>query len=375
MLFLRNNFLFFIFASLISLPGQAKTFIAQGSDLLMGTGPQAIGVAGAVTANISGIYSSYWNPAGLVKQTHHEVSISRQTGSILEPISFVGISGIYLPDLLPKTKFAYAFAWLPRLHVNADGVFEEDSFEALFLRFALPKIPNDFEGHTQSKTRDFRFSLATSPAFAPNFSIGVTTAYIRCVSNFCGSKLNDPESHYSADTDASAIAVNLGLQYQLNDQIKFGANIKDINTTLKVKSIIEQDGIKRNEIFYSEFPHDLSFGAYWEALPDLELSSDYQFLLGDYGGYNIDIQLWRTGLDYKYRHFNFRLGILIPTKLRTGSSKNIRQDMPAPFLPTTGIGWRNDYFSLDTSIYPHAILSYQRQTIRLVAESSIRIFF
>ena len=375
MLFSRNNFIIIVFASLISLPGQAKTFIAQGSDLLMGTSPQAIGIAGAVTANISGVYASYWNPAGLITQTNREATISRQTGSTLEPISFIGISGSYLPDLLPKTKLAYAFAWLPRLHVSADGVFEEYSFETLFLRFALPEIPSDFEGHTQSKTRDFRFSLAVSPAFAPKFAIGFTTAYIRCVSDFCGSNVNDPDSHYSADTEATAIALNIGLQYQLNDQLKFGANIKDINTTLKVKTVIEQDNIKRNETFYSEFPHDLSFGAFWKALPNLELSSDYQFLLGDYGEYNIDIQLWRTGIDYKYEHFHFRLGTLIPTKLQTGSSKNIRQDMPAPFLPTAGIGWRNNYFAIDTSIYPHPIMSYQRQALKLVAESSISVFF
>ena len=375
MLVCRNNFIIIVFASLISLPGQAKTFIAQGSDLLMGAGPQSIGLAGAVTANISGIYASYWNPAGLIQQKHHEASISRQTGSALEPISFVGISGSYQAEFLPKTKFAYAFAWLPRLHVSADGLFEEDSFETLFLRFALPEIPSDFEGHTKSKTRDFRFSLAVSPAIAPRLSLGLTTAYIRCVSNFCGSKINDPDSQYSADTDASAIAFNLGLQYQLNDQFKFGANIKDINTTLKVKTVIEQDGIKRNETFYSEFPHDLSVGAFWKALPNLELSSDYQFLLGDYGGYNIDIQLWRTGISYQYGHFNFRMGALIPTKLHTGFAKNLKQDMPAPLLPTIGIGWKNNYVSIDTSIYPHPVISYQRQTLKLVAESSVSVFF
>ena len=163
------------------------------------------------------------------------------------------------------------------------------------------------------------------------------------------------------------------MQYRFNEGLRFGANIKDINTTLKVNTTINQDDIERQETFYSKFPHDISFGISWQAQPSIELSSDYQFLLGDYGGYNIDIQLWRMGVVYQYEHFSFRVGSLIPIKLHTGLEKNLRPDMPAPLLPTTGIGWKNQRLSFNISLYPHPIMSYQQQAIKLVTESSITI--
>ncbi len=48
----------------------AREFSAEGSDLLIGVGATQIARAGAVVAADNGVYSLYWNPAGLADLKH-----------------------------------------------------------------------------------------------------------------------------------------------------------------------------------------------------------------------------------------------------------------------------------------------------------------
>jgi len=351
------------------------TFKTEGSDLLMGVGPAHIAQAGAVSADVDGIYALFWNPAGLARSTTGQIAISRQLDASLETFNFIGISHSAKFTLLSDMRVAYAFAWLPRLHVATSGAFSNDSFENLFLRFALPAVPDDFNGDSRSKTRDFRFGLAVAPGAASRWSVGASIGVVRCVSHLCGSTLSAPELNYTAQTEAIAIAVNLGTQVQLTSDLKFALNVRDINTRLHVDTTVTQGDQIDTQVFDTNFPRDIVAGFSWQAHKTWKLSADYQSLSGLYGQYAINLQLLRMGVNYDSNPFTWRGGVLIPIILRTGLSQNLRQDLPAPLVPSAGLTWRIRSFIVDLALYPHPVMSYHYKRLSPSADASITLHF
>ncbi|MFH1766261.1 MAG: hypothetical protein ABIF09_18920, partial [Gemmatimonadota bacterium] len=163
----------------------ARTFKAEGSDLLMGVGGRAMALGGAVVAGTGDVYSTYWNPAGLVEADGVQLSVARQLNAELVDVNFAGLvlnlDGMNVGGI----KTAVALSWITRLHVKAEGHFGPEDLETVFLRFALPGLPDDFDGKIESKTRDYRLSLSLSPVSDRRWSLGATVSRVDCRTDFC----------------------------------------------------------------------------------------------------------------------------------------------------------------------------------------------
>ncbi|MFH1764458.1 MAG: hypothetical protein ABIF09_09725 [Gemmatimonadota bacterium] len=349
----------------------ARTFKAEGSDLLMGVGGRAMALGGAVVAGTGDVYSTYWNPAGLVEADGVQLSAARQLNAELVDVNFAGL--VLNPDRMKVAgmKAAVALSWITRLHVEADGHFGPEDLETVFLRFALPGLPDDFEGAIESKTRDYRLSLALSPVSDPRWSLGATVSRVDCRTDFCGVTADDPGNYKVASTDATTVAFNLGAKLKLNEKLSFGANLKDVDTRLHVEVTVTDQTGTSTESFVSRFPKDLTLGFLWKQESDLGLEVDYQTIFGDYGSSRLDFRMVRAGLEKIDDALSYRLGLLIPLRIESESTGDVRDEMPLPFSITLGAGWQTERLRLDLALYPHPVMSYGRERIYPAADLSI----
>ncbi len=362
--------LFFLFSQ----ASHSKTFIAEGSDLLMGVGPQQMGMAGAVTASTDDVYSTFWNPAGLSRIQGVDISIGKQVGSKLIPVNFIGIAASN--SLLKGYGFdnSFAFAFIPRLHIYANGAFNEDDFESIFIRYALPDLPSDFNGEVTSKTKDHRLSWAIAPTNHPKWRFGLSLSYIECGSDFCGVDVSDPaRGYFVSSTKATAIAVHMGSQFHYSDDLTLAVNLKDLNTKLDVNIVTTDSNGSEEMVLQTQFPRDLTFGSSWKYSQNLTFNNDLEFYYGDYGTYAVDFRFWRTGFSYQSSHWHYRGGLLVPLQMK---SKKIKEfDLPYPFVPSMGVGWKGDNLRLDAVLYAHPVMSYQRRSPYPTVDISLSIGF
>jgi len=310
--------LFILF--LCSASAHAKSFEAEGSDLLTGVGAEAIALSGAVVAETSSIYSLYWNPAGLAELEEDQLSFSKQTNAKIIPLNFAAIA--FTTNWLSSfgLKSSLALSYIPRLHVKASGAYGDNDLKSIFLRFALPDLPGTFSGDIESKTKDNRVSFAIMPEFDAKWSMGFSIAKVDCKTFFCGVTANEPGKYKISSTKATAYAFNIGGKYYYNPDFTLAFNLKDVNTSLNVGiKTVYQDGTTKHSTFHTAFPKDLTLGAQWLYHSDLKLSFDYQTLFGKYGNYNMDIKVLRAGLEYSNQSFRYRAGLLAPLKLKAGN--------------------------------------------------------
>ncbi len=338
----------------------ARTFEAEGSDLLMGVGPQAIGMGGAVVATTGDVYASFWNPAGLLEAETAEVAVARQINAELLPVNFIGLALNPSPFTLGDYRIALGLSWIPRLHVKAEGAFASDDFASIFLRYALPGLPGDFDGKIESKTKDQRLAIAVGKSRDRHWSLGASLGRIHCRTGFCGITANDPDNYTVASTDAKAYGVNVGAKYFHAPNLTFGLHLKDLNTRLKVDMITTDKNGTRRERFVAKFPHDLSVGLAWKRSETLEATLVYQTLFGEYGNSELDFKIIRAGLEIRRHALAYRLGLMWPLVLKSDLTGDLTDDLPAPFSLTTGLGWRAGRWSLDVALYAQPVMSYER---------------
>lgn len=353
----------------------ARSFRGEGSDLLMGTGARAIGMGSAVTAATNDIYSVYWNPAGLSEMTGNQLTISKQLDSKLAKVSLLSIAfqNKWLP--VKGYKTTVALSWLPRLHVKAEGNYTSSDFQSIFLRYALPGLPSDFDGEIETKTRDTRISFSITPEHDARWALGINIGRIHCGTNFCGVFANDPGVYKVASTDATAITFGFGAKYKWNHKLTFGLNVKDVHTKLDVETIVTDSTGTTVKKFTTGFPVAVSFGASYHYQPDLLLTSDYEVIRGNYGKSFANFQVFRAGLEKSRDAFRYRLGFILPVKLESGSTGNLIDDLPAPFMMTAGLGWKNKNMAVDFALYPHPLMSYERGTLVPSTELSVTLNF
>lgn len=353
----------------------ADTFRVEGSDLVMGVGAESIAMAGAVSARVDDIYAIYWNPAGLADSQHSNLSISRQLDGKLIDVSFAGVSTSYVFNSLKKLKATFAFALIQRLSIRASGRFQEGDIESLFLDYALPEIPDDFAGHVNSKTKEYRFAIGILPSKNSPWRFGSSVGLIKCGTSSCGVNAKDPDNYLLSSTEATAITMSFGLKYDISDQIRFAVNIKDFNTTLEVETLVNDNNGERREIFTTSFPHDMTTGLSWDIADNVNFNLDYQSLWGKYGSHDIDFRLIRAGLEHKLNSLSLRIGALIPLYLYTDTTGNLVDNAPAPFFPSAGIGWKSKMIIIDFAIFPHPVKSHIQHTIEINSDLNITLFW
>jgi len=357
---------------LVSLPAEGKNFHGEGSDLWMGVGAEAMALAGAVCAGTKSIYSVYWNPAGLAELEENQISLSGQLNGKYLPVNFAGAAFPVSWLGFAGFKSTVAFSWIPRLHVKSSGAYTTNDLESMFLRFAMPDLPGNFDGTIQSKTKDYRFTWAITPAESPRWSLGLTVSRIECGTSFCGVTADDPGNYKVKSTNATAIAVNVGGKYFFSDELVFGFNVKDISTTLNVGiETINQNGTREYMTVVTSFPRDITLGMLWRYNPALSLSLDLQSLYGSYGRYKVDFRIARSGIEYAQGALRYRAGLIVPLMLKTDKIVDYKSKLPFPAGPTLGLGWQNDRFNVDLVLYAQPLMSAQRKRLYPAADLSI----
>jgi hypothetical protein len=133
------------------------------------------------------------------------MGLSSQMDGSLTPINFFGLAYAVAIEKL-GVKVAVAFAYIPRLYMEASGKYYEDDFESIFLRYTLPGLSGNFDGTIHSKTDEFKLAVALTPIRNPFWSIGASAGYVNCATTFAGVTMEDPSNFQNISTVATSIS-------------------------------------------------------------------------------------------------------------------------------------------------------------------------
>lgn len=361
-----------LFILLISMQTHANNFEAEGSDLLMGVGAKNIAKAGAVTAGTDDIYSIFWNPAGLSEIDNYEISLSSQANYKISPANFLGAAYVTKFQEL-NLKLALAFALIPRVYIKSSGLFKENEFETIFIKYALPNVQGDFNADIISKTDDFRFAAAISPIYNKSWSLGFAIGYVNCTTTFGGITLEDPSNYKSISTLATTISYNMGAKYYVNDKLTLATNLKNIDSMLTVKIHQIDDNGETDLSLETNVPYDLTIGADYKVNKDIDLAMDYQYVFGSYGHTYITYKVLRFGATLSDDNINYHFGLMAMQEVNSPEFEDV--DPPFPVAPTAGIGWHTGNIDLSFAFYFHPIMSLYKGKASPASDLSISYSF
>ena len=148
----------------------------NGSDLGMGIGARAVGLAGAFTAVADDASAIFWNPSGLTQLSDHQLYLSVDL-----PAEISAAALIYRPiSASPEgIDLAFGLGRINRLSFKGDsGSDPWDGYAANLLDMAMIDISDDFSGRISSNTNDIRLSMALTPPGRKKLSFGLNLAYI-----------------------------------------------------------------------------------------------------------------------------------------------------------------------------------------------------
>ncbi len=179
----------------------------------IGVDAAALGMANAVTAHTSDVNSGYWNPAGLLKLEDKQLSLMHAS---------------YFANI---AQYDYAGFAMPLDDRSAVGVS--------LIRFGVDDILNttqliDSEGNIDYNrislfsTADYGLTVSYARALpVQGFNYGVNAKIIRRI-------IGDFASSWGFGFD-------LGIQYETQNEWKFGLMLRDITTTYNVWAINEDE--------------------------------------------------------------------------------------------------------------------------------------
>jgi len=355
---------------------EARTFSAEGSDLLMGVGAENIGMSGAVSASTDDIFSLYWNPAGLAELNSDEVAVSAMTNAEILPINFAGAAFTtnWLGDYGLKSTIAVSY--IPRLHVKSTGAFSKNELESIFLRFALPDLPGTFDGKIESKTKDYRISFGFKPEHEAKWSAGFSLARVDCTTFFCGTTARSPGEYIIETTKATAYGLNVGAKYFATPDLTFGFMFKDVNTKLDVElTTTYPDGRVKREVMRLEFPRDITLGVAWQVSEDKQLSFDYENIFGTYGKYGLDFRVLRAGYKQQDGSLSYHAGLVAPLKLESEKVGNSADDLVFPLAPSFGLSWNQGNYRLDSALFAQLLMSAVKKKVVPGFELTLTAYF
>lgn len=350
----------------------ARLFEAEGSDLLMGVGPAQIARGGAVVASDNGLYALYWNPAGLADIRENQIAVAGQFNRSLAHISFAGAAFVLPHFSPPGFKGVLGVSYLPRVHFKAEGHFKDDELETTFLETALPGMPGGFTGKLDSETNDYRIGLGGYFDIWPHLSLGVSVGRVKCHTLFSGYR-NDPNDPADIEIHANAWAIDLGMQYHLNERFSFGAVLKHINGDLDVERVTTDKEGTRTYYSTAPFIKDMSVGMDYRYASNWQFSLGYQKLFGQYSSGVFDVDLLRFGSTYHTDLLSYHFGLVAPLRIEAGAIQDF--ELPVPVLPTVGATYEWGDVTIDAVFYIHPVMTFATHRIKPALDIAIRYVF
>ncbi len=214
---IRNAIYFILIYVVFTFSSVAQTGIAKyaGEFLALGVGGRSLGMGGASVAVVNDVTSGYWNPAGLAFMDYPQISLMHEEhfgnlvnynyGAIAIPygkdMSF-GVSAIRLSiDGIPDTRNALI-----------DRKTGQQITDPRNVNWAL-----DYTKITEFSNTDYALFLTFAKRQSSNFYWGANLKLIR---------------RDIAEFGATGIGFDVGAVYMPMENLKVGANVTDVTTTL-----------------------------------------------------------------------------------------------------------------------------------------------
>ena len=204
----------FLLLFIFSLYSNCQIVRKFSNDFLnIGVDAAALGMSNAVTANSADVNSSYWNPAGLMN---------------LESNQAAAMHASYFANIAQYDYIAYAAP-----------IDENSAWGISGIRFGVDDILNttqlidnqgriDYNRVSLFSVADYAFTFSYArKSKLQNFRYGVNAKVIRRI-------IGDFASSWGFGFDA-------GMQYQTNNNWKFGLMLRDITTTYNIWNINEAE--------------------------------------------------------------------------------------------------------------------------------------
>lgn len=148
----------------------------NGSDLGMGVGARAQGMAGAFVAVADDASTIYWNPAGLALLPQNQLYLSV---ALVEDVSAAAVAYRPTVSFFERYGVVVGLGYINRLSFKGDSGAETWSgYPSHLLDLAMVDVEDDFSGRVDSRTYDLRMSFAASPPQMDGFSVGASLVHI-----------------------------------------------------------------------------------------------------------------------------------------------------------------------------------------------------
>jgi len=202
---------------LLTIPSLGQTSIAKyaGEFLALGVGGRYLGMGGASTAVVNDVTSGYWNPAGLAFMDYPQISLMHEEhfGNLVN-YNYAAIAIPYGKDM----SFGVS-----AIRLSVDGI--PDTRDALIDRKTGQQITDphnvnwalDYTKITEFSNTDYALFLTFAKRQTKKFYWGANLKLIR---------------RDLAEFGATGIGFDVGAVYMPLENLKLGANITDVTTTL-----------------------------------------------------------------------------------------------------------------------------------------------
>jgi len=165
---------------MVMMPGTADADVdfdkLYASDLGMGIGARAMSLGGAFVAVANDPTAVYWNPAGLTAISGLQIFLSAETIA-----DFSAASLVYAPEtpFPSQMDISFGISHVTRLRFQGDsGDDDWSGYPAHLLDLSMVNVGDDFTGDIDSKTTDTRLSLAFTPPWHKNISLGINYIFV-----------------------------------------------------------------------------------------------------------------------------------------------------------------------------------------------------
>lgn len=325
---------------------QAQTRIYVNEYLNIGVGARGLSMAGAQAASTNDVYSTYWNPAGLLLM-ENDVQVGLMHAEYFGGISKYDFGAVAIP--LDKGKRAIGISFIrfgtDNIPYTLDYVRPDGSFDDSKLRGISA---GDYAG-TFSYAQKLNW-LKRKPEFNLRFGANAKVIYRNI-----GSMAN-----------AWGVGIDAGLQLDYK-RWKFGAMFKDVTSTYTTWSfhLTEQE-----KIVFGQTGNEIPVKSSETMLPRLNLGAAYDFmksgnnfqLLAELGADITTDGKRQTLISSKSFSIDPRLGVEASYKktifLRAGisnfykvldNSDTTNQTKYTLFQPSVGVGFKIKAFNIDYS--------------------------
>jgi hypothetical protein len=304
----------------------------NGSDLGMGVGARAMSMGGAFTALADDTSALFWNPAGITEIKNNEDMLMAD----VDPArySFKGI--VMRPEEWNKSKsrLTVGVSRTNRLKFIADGDWSEGNANHL-IDLSMISVEHDYVGGLNSRTKDWRYTIAGRIPGYDRLSMGVSYIDFNCVTTFYMVNPGRVCQRTAYET------FDFGMLYRKSEKKHFAL-------------------LLRNPVEPSK-PKYITIGAAWFRGRDT-FTVDLEHIYGNYSNEKrkCDFIMLRSGVERDYGSgWKLRGGLVIPVRARTSTLGNIMPHIPSPkFGGAIGAGYTFKNYTLDYVLFGDPGKSY-----------------